>query len=140
MPANGRHTGPPRPRAGQPCTGRSGTAGLGEDHGEQAPQDPGGLRRLSRSDPPTANTAAHVVVTGEPDTRKRVRPVRREAARKRNQPGGLTPRRAADPAQTLRRELLDDAGVFEDLATAQAAVDGFLHEYNTDRPHQALDM
>jgi transposase InsO family protein len=42
--------------------------------------------------------------------------------------------------QTLRRELLDDAGVFTDLATAQAAVDAFLREYNTDRPHQALDM
>jgi len=42
--------------------------------------------------------------------------------------------------QTLRRGLLDDAGVFVDLAAAQAAVDGFLHEYNTDRPHQALDM
>jgi transposase InsO family protein len=42
--------------------------------------------------------------------------------------------------QTLRRELLDDAGVFADLGAAQAAVDGFLHEYNTDRPHQALDM
>ena len=42
--------------------------------------------------------------------------------------------------QTLRRELLDDAGIFADLAAAQAAVDAFLHEYNTDRPHQALDM
>jgi transposase InsO family protein len=42
--------------------------------------------------------------------------------------------------QTLRRELLNDAGVFDDLAAAQAAVDAFLHAYNTDRPHQALDM
>jgi transposase InsO family protein len=42
--------------------------------------------------------------------------------------------------QTLRRELLDDAGVFAELAAAQAAVDAFLHEYNPDRPHQALDM
>jgi transposase InsO family protein len=42
--------------------------------------------------------------------------------------------------QTLRRELLDDAGVFTDLAAAQAAVDGFLIEYNTRRPHQSLDM
>jgi transposase InsO family protein len=42
--------------------------------------------------------------------------------------------------QTLRRELLDDAGVFANLDAAQAAVDGFLHECNTDRPHQSLDM
>ncbi|WP_330468558.1 IS481 family transposase [Micromonospora zamorensis] len=42
--------------------------------------------------------------------------------------------------QTLRRELLDDAGVFADLAAAQAAVDAFRHEYNTGRPRQSLDM
>ena len=42
--------------------------------------------------------------------------------------------------QTLRRELLDDAGEFVELAAAQAAIDAFLHAYNTDRPHQALDM
>ncbi|MFD1322613.1 IS481 family transposase [Micromonospora sonneratiae] len=42
--------------------------------------------------------------------------------------------------QTLRRELLDDAGVFPDLETAQAAVDSFRDQYNTRRPHQALDM
>ena len=42
--------------------------------------------------------------------------------------------------QTLRRELLDDAGVFADLAAAQAAIDGFRIEYNTRRPHQSLGM
>jgi len=42
--------------------------------------------------------------------------------------------------QTLRRELLDDAGVFTDLETAQTAIDGFLQEYNTHRPHQSLEM
>jgi transposase InsO family protein len=41
---------------------------------------------------------------------------------------------------TLRRELLDGAGVFEDLAAAQAAVDAFRREYNHDRPHQSLGM
>lgn len=46
----------------------------------------------------------------------------------------------ADPTQTLQRELLDDAGVFDSLEAAQAAVDAFLHEYNTNRPYQALDM
>ena len=42
--------------------------------------------------------------------------------------------------QTLRRELLDDADPFMDLAAAQAAVDAWVSEYNTTRPHQALDM
>jgi transposase InsO family protein len=42
--------------------------------------------------------------------------------------------------QTLRRELLDRHGPFADLAAAQAAVDVWVVEYNTDRPHQALDM
>jgi transposase InsO family protein len=42
--------------------------------------------------------------------------------------------------QTLRRELLDDAGVFPDVAAAQTAIDGFRTEYNTRRPHQSLDM
>lgn len=41
---------------------------------------------------------------------------------------------------SLRRELLDDAGVFADVAAAQAAVDGWVVEYNTRRPHQSLDM
>ena len=27
-----------------------------------------------------------------------------------------------------------------DLTTAQAAIDAFRHDYNTDRPHQSLDM
>jgi transposase InsO family protein len=40
---------------------------------------------------------------------------------------------------TLRRELLDGHGPFASLAAAQAAVDGFVEQYNTDRPHQALD-
>ncbi|KAB1159199.1 IS481 family transposase [Micromonospora sp. AMSO12t] len=42
--------------------------------------------------------------------------------------------------QTLRRELLDEVPVWPDLDTVQAAVDVFRHEYNTDRPHQSLDM
>jgi transposase InsO family protein len=41
---------------------------------------------------------------------------------------------------SLRRELLDDAVPFTDLATAQAAVTGWVGEYNTARPHQALGM
>src|ERR671932_1075687 len=41
---------------------------------------------------------------------------------------------------TLRRELLDEAGVFADVAAAQAAVDAFRREYNHDRPHQSLAM
>ena len=40
----------------------------------------------------------------------------------------------------LRRELLDDAVPFADLAAAQAAVDAWVSEYNTTRPHQAIGM
>ena len=41
---------------------------------------------------------------------------------------------------SLRRELLDDAVPFADLAAAQAAVDAWVHQYNTARPHQAIGM
>ncbi len=41
---------------------------------------------------------------------------------------------------SLRRELLDDAVPFADLAAAQAAVDAWRQEYNTTRPHQAIAM
>jgi len=41
---------------------------------------------------------------------------------------------------SLRRELLDDAVPFADLAAAQAAVDAWVEQYNTVRPHQALGM
>jgi transposase InsO family protein len=41
---------------------------------------------------------------------------------------------------SLRRELLDDAVPFADLAAAQAAVDAWVAEYNTTRPHQAIGM
>jgi len=41
---------------------------------------------------------------------------------------------------SLRRELLDDAVPFADLAAAQAAVDAWVLEYNTRRPHQAIGM
>lgn len=41
---------------------------------------------------------------------------------------------------SLRRELLDDAVPFADLAAAQAAVDAWVSQYNTVRPHQALGM
>jgi transposase InsO family protein len=42
--------------------------------------------------------------------------------------------------QTLRRELLDPAGPFADLPSAQAAISAWVHTYNHARPHQALDM
>src|SRR5215471_13278203 len=41
---------------------------------------------------------------------------------------------------SLRRELLDDAVPFADLAAAQTAVDAWRQQYNTTRPHQALGM
>ncbi|RZB18353.1 IS481 family transposase [Streptomyces sp. F001] len=42
--------------------------------------------------------------------------------------------------QTLRRELLDDCGAFESIGAAQAALDAWVEDYNSMRPHQALDM
>ncbi|MEJ3745496.1 integrase core domain-containing protein [Actinomycetes bacterium KLBMP 9797] len=42
--------------------------------------------------------------------------------------------------QTLQRELLGHVEVRPDLQTAQAAVDAFRAEYNTNRPHQSLGM
>ncbi|WP_409000632.1 IS481 family transposase [Streptomyces europaeiscabiei] len=42
--------------------------------------------------------------------------------------------------QTLRRELLDDCGAFESIEAAQAALDVWVEEYNSVRPHQALQM
>jgi Integrase core domain len=41
---------------------------------------------------------------------------------------------------SLRRELLDDHPPFASVAEAQAAIDAFRHDYNTNRPHQALGM
>src|SRR4051794_21290745 len=40
--------------------------------------------------------------------------------------------------QTLRRELLDDARPFASLLEAQAAIDDWVRDYNSTRPHQAL--
>ncbi|HEX5597203.1 MAG TPA: integrase core domain-containing protein, partial [Micromonosporaceae bacterium] len=42
--------------------------------------------------------------------------------------------------QTLQRELLDDVEVWASVEEAQAAIDAFRHEYNTQRPHQSLNM
>jgi transposase InsO family protein len=42
--------------------------------------------------------------------------------------------------QSLQNELLDDHGPFESIEALQAALDGWREEYNTDRPHQSLDM
>jgi transposase InsO family protein len=42
--------------------------------------------------------------------------------------------------QTLRRELLDPAGPFVDLPSAQAAISAWVQTYNYARPHQSLDM
>jgi hypothetical protein len=38
------------------------------------------------------------------------------------------------------RELLDAAGPFADLPSAQAAITAWVHAYNHARPHQALGM
>ncbi|HVM35831.1 MAG TPA: integrase core domain-containing protein [Actinomycetota bacterium] len=41
--------------------------------------------------------------------------------------------------QSLRKEFLADR-TFKDLATAQAALDAWVTDYNNERPHQALEM
>jgi transposase InsO family protein len=41
---------------------------------------------------------------------------------------------------SLRRELTDDAVPFADLAAAQAAIDAWVDEYNSRRPHQGIGM
>ncbi|GAA1616140.1 hypothetical protein GCM10009679_20570 [Saccharothrix algeriensis] len=42
--------------------------------------------------------------------------------------------------RSLREELLNHSGVFAEVAAALAAVDAWVAEYNTARPHQSLDM
>jgi integrase-like protein len=42
--------------------------------------------------------------------------------------------------KTLRAELLDHVLPFGSLEAAQAAIDGWVHAYNHQRPHQALEM
>ena len=42
--------------------------------------------------------------------------------------------------QTLQGELLHVCNPFPSLAEGQAAVDAFVVEYDTNRPHQSLDM
>lgn len=42
--------------------------------------------------------------------------------------------------QTLERELLGGWGAFESIEAAQAALDAWVQEYHSVRPHQALDM
>jgi transposase InsO family protein len=42
--------------------------------------------------------------------------------------------------QSLQLELLNVYGPFESLAALQAALDAWRQEYNSDRPHQSLDM
>ena len=42
--------------------------------------------------------------------------------------------------QSLQLELLDVHGPFESLAALQAALDAWREEYNSDRPHQSLNM
>ncbi len=41
---------------------------------------------------------------------------------------------------TMRPEFLATAGPFTSVAEAQAAVDAWVEHYNTDRPHQGLDV
>ena len=42
--------------------------------------------------------------------------------------------------QSLQNELLNDHGPFESIEALQAALDAWREDYNTDRPHQSLNM
>ena len=42
--------------------------------------------------------------------------------------------------QTMQREWLDHCGPFDDTEQAQASLDVWIGGYNTERPHQGLDM
>jgi transposase InsO family protein len=42
--------------------------------------------------------------------------------------------------KSLRAEFLDHVAPFESLEAAQDGIDGWVHAYNHQRPHQALDM
>jgi transposase InsO family protein len=42
--------------------------------------------------------------------------------------------------QSLQNELLNDHGPFKSIEDLQAALDAWRQEYNTDRPHQSLEM
>ena len=42
--------------------------------------------------------------------------------------------------KSLRAEFLDHVAPFESLEAAQSGIDGWVHGYNHQRPHQALDM
>ncbi len=53
---------------------------------------------------------------------------------------GPSPGSGCPGHQTLRAELLDHVAPFESLEAAQTAIDGWVHAYNHQRPHQALEM
>ena len=53
---------------------------------------------------------------------------------------GPSPGSGCPGHQTLRAELLDHVAPFESLEVAQTAIDGWVHAYNHQRPHQALEM
>jgi hypothetical protein len=68
------------------------TAGMGAAHGTSQAQDPRGLPGLPSAHPHTASRRdPHAIVTGEPDDRKRSRPVRAGGRRKRTRPAGTSP-------------------------------------------------
>ena len=91
---------------------------MGQDHGQATTQDPRGLRRLPRHDPPReANRVNHGIVAGEPGDRKRSRRVReggvgegparaprrrRTSTRPRPRIGkALTDRQSGQPAEAI---------------------------------------
>ena len=82
-------------------TTRATPAPMGQGHGQQATQDPRGLRLLPRPHPHrTASHTAHAVVTGEPDDRETIMSGSAGGRAEKDQPTAA-PRRAADPSAWL---------------------------------------
>jgi hypothetical protein len=93
---------------------------MGGNHGQAQTQDPCRLRLLPRHHPqPATHRDSHGVVTGEPDDRKRSRPVREGAVRKRTSSAGASP-------DGLPHEQLREIFACRDLATARTLLTGWI--------------
>jgi type II intron maturase len=82
----------PGPQARRPHPARPAATRVGTAHGQNAQEDPPGLPHLPPGHPRgTARHETHAIVTGEPDARKRARPVRAGGRRERTRSAGTSP-------------------------------------------------
>src|SRR6266540_3568515 len=105
MQANGQHSArPPRPQARRPRQTRATATRMEPTHGQETQEKPHRLRRLPRSHPQRAtNRDTHAVVTGEPDARKRARPVREGVAEDAEPPAAGMPSYSGAVGVLMRR-------------------------------------